>query len=84
LLPGSLPTASNIVTVKELLGHADIKTLIKTTMRYAHSNDDAKRRSVQDLRKAANDNEPKTPANDNVPPSDKTVTVLPMKKKIAV
>jgi integrase len=35
----------DIVTVKELLGHADIKT----TMRYAHSNDDAKRRAVQKL-----------------------------------
>jgi site-specific recombinase XerD len=54
----------DIVTVKELLGYADIKT----TMRYAHSNDDAKRRAVQKLGKAANDNEPKTPANDNVAP----------------
>jgi integrase len=35
----------DIVTVKELLGHADIKT----TMRYAHSNDDAKRRAVRKL-----------------------------------
>lgn len=35
----------DIVTVKELLGHADIKT----TMRYAHSNDDAKRRAVRRL-----------------------------------
>ena len=61
----------DIVTVKELLGHADIKT----TMRYAHSNDDAKRRAVQKLSKSANDNEPT---------SDKTVAMLPMKKKIAV
>jgi len=36
----------DIVTVKELLGHSNIST----TMRYAHSNDDAKRRAVQRLR----------------------------------
>lgn len=35
----------DIVTVKELLGHSNIST----TMRYAHSNDDAKRRAVQKL-----------------------------------
>ena len=35
----------DIVTVKELLGHANIKT----TMRYAHSNDEAKRRAVKRL-----------------------------------
>jgi integrase len=35
----------DIVTVKELLGHSNITT----TMRYAHSNDDAKRRAVQRL-----------------------------------
>jgi integrase len=36
---------ADIVTVKELLGHASIST----TMRYAHSNDDAKRRAVAKL-----------------------------------
>lgn len=36
----------DIVTVKELLGHANIAV----TMRYAHSNDDAKRRAVAVLR----------------------------------
>ncbi len=36
----------DIVTVKELLGHANINC----TMRYAHSNDDAKRRAVRRLR----------------------------------
>jgi site-specific recombinase XerD len=36
----------DIVTVKKLLGHANIST----TMRYAHSNDDAKRRAVNRLR----------------------------------
>jgi integrase len=36
----------DIVTVKELLGH----TNINCTMRYAHSNDDAKRRAVRRLR----------------------------------
>jgi integrase len=35
----------DIVTVKELLGHSNIST----TMRYAHSNDDAKRRAVERL-----------------------------------
>jgi site-specific recombinase XerD len=35
----------DIVTVKELLGHSNIST----TMRYAHSNDDAKRRAVNKL-----------------------------------
>jgi site-specific recombinase XerD len=35
-----------IVTVKELLGHSNIST----TMRYAHSNDEAKRRAVQRLK----------------------------------
>jgi site-specific recombinase XerD len=35
----------NIVTVKELLGHANISC----TMRYAHSNDEAKRRAVRRL-----------------------------------
>lgn len=35
----------DIVTVKELLGHANISI----TMRYAHSKDDAKRRAVQKL-----------------------------------
>jgi len=33
------------VTVKELLGHSDIKT----TMRYAHTNREAKRRAVARL-----------------------------------
>jgi integrase len=36
---------TDLVTVKDLLGHASIKT----TMRYAHSNDDAKRRAVKRL-----------------------------------
>jgi integrase len=36
----------DIVTVKELLGHSNITT----TMRYAHSNDEAKRRAVQRLK----------------------------------
>ena len=36
----------DIVTVKELLGHSNIST----TMRYAHSNDEAKRRAVQRLK----------------------------------
>ena len=58
----------DIVTVKELLGHSNITT----TMRYAHSNDDAKRRAVQRLYRAANDNDPQH--------SDKTGTVLPIKK----
>ena len=35
----------DIVTVKELLGHANITV----TMRYAHSNDEAKRRAVERL-----------------------------------
>jgi len=35
----------DIVTVKELLGHANINV----TMRYAHSNDEAKRRAVARL-----------------------------------
>ena len=42
----------DIVTVKDLLGHSNIST----TMRYAHSNDDAKRRAVQRLSKATNHN----------------------------
>ena len=35
----------DIVTVKELLGHANISV----TMRYAHSNDESKRRAVERL-----------------------------------
>jgi len=35
----------DIVTVKELLGHANISV----TMRYAHSNDETKRRAVERL-----------------------------------
>jgi integrase len=57
----------DIVTVKELLGHADIKT----TMRYAHSNDDAKRRAVQRLVKPANDNAEPKPQTTTMP---RTVT----------
>jgi integrase len=68
----------DIVTVRELPGHADINT----TMRYAHSNEDAKRRAVQRLRSPANDNaKPGKEADDN---SDKTVEVMPRNKKIAV
>jgi site-specific recombinase XerD len=55
---------ADIVTVKDLLGHANIKT----TMRYAHSNDEAKRQAVQRLDEKR----------------DKNVTVLPKKEKIAV
>jgi site-specific recombinase XerD len=70
----------DIVTVKELLGHSNIST----TMRYAHSNDDARRRAVQRLI-PANDNAKPEPANDNdAGSSDKTATVLLMNKKIAV
>ncbi len=36
---------ADLVTVKELLGHSDIKT----TMRYAHTNREAKRRAVRRL-----------------------------------
>ena len=76
-----LNNGTPLVVIKELLGHADIKT----TMRYAHSNDDAKRRAVQRLNRPANDNAPATAANDNnAEHSDKTGTVVPMKKKIAV
>jgi integrase len=60
----------DIVTVKELLGHSNIST----TMRYAHSNDDAKRRAVQKLDKAANDT--------TKPDSDKVVTAK-SKKAVA-
>ena len=58
------------MTVKDLLGHSNIST----TMRYAHSNDEAKRRAVQRLDKAANDNAK--------PDSDKVVTAK-SKKAVA-
>ncbi|PYT20636.1 MAG: hypothetical protein DMG57_41460 [Acidobacteria bacterium] len=54
----------DIVTVKELLGHSDIST----TMRYAHSNDEAKRRAVEKMDRAG----------------DKVVTNVPRRKKVAV
>jgi len=57
----------DIVTVKELLGHSKIST----TMRYAHSNDEARRRAVQRLRSEETS-------------SDKTVAIVPPKAKIAV
>jgi integrase len=59
-----LRDGTDIVTVKDLLGHANITT----TMRYAHSNDEAKRRAVQRLDEKR----------------DKNVTALPKKEKIAV
>jgi integrase len=54
----------DIVTVKELLGHSNIST----TMRYAHSNDDAKRRAVERLNGTGN----------------KVVAIVSRKKKVAV
>jgi integrase len=54
---------ADLVTVKELLGHANITT----TMRYAHTNREAKKRAVQLLGTR----------------SDKTVTILDTKKEFA-
>jgi len=72
---------TDIVTVKDLLGHADIHT----TMRYAHSNDDAKRRAVNKLTKGANDDmKPTPPANDGAVKRDKNVTVIAVRGKKAV
>jgi hypothetical protein len=51
-------------------------------MRYAHSNDDPKRRAVQKLVKPANDNAEPKAASDNHPEhGDKKGTVLPKTKK---
>jgi integrase len=54
---------ADLVTVKELLGHANIAT----TMRYAHTNRDSKKRPVRLLGNS----------------SDKTVTVLKLEKQSA-
>jgi integrase len=54
---------ADLVTVKELLGHANIAT----TMRYAHTNRDSKKRAVRLLGNS----------------SDKTVTVLKVEKQSA-
>lgn len=54
----------DIVTVKELLGHSSVTT----TMRYAHSNDDAKRRAVSKLTGT----------------SDKIVAIVPRRAKAAL
>jgi site-specific recombinase XerD len=53
----------DIVTVKDLLGHSNISV----TMRYAHTNDDAKRRAVERI--GSN--------------GDKIVAVVPRKAKAA-
>jgi hypothetical protein len=73
---------ADIVTVKELLGRSNIST----AMRYAHSNEEAKRRPAQRLRKATNDKHPPRAAanHDRGQDSDKIVAIVPRQKKNAV
>ena len=76
-----LENGADIVTVKEIMGHANIKT----TLRYAHSNADRQRRAMEKLSGSttlpANDNHPvPEAASDKVASSGDKIVTMPVRK----
>jgi integrase len=78
-----LQNGEDIVSVKEIMGHANIST----TLRYAHSNAERQRRAMERLGGSttlpANDNTPAPEAsNDNVASSGDNLVTMPQRKAV--